>query len=221
MAAFTTVEEMQAMHQRDLNRITDSDRNTRKRGLQKLLDDIQWTPKTSAQADVVHSFVVSVLLPLTVGAVADPIEKCRELALKILMKIVSCKVSLDANTASSVLQALSVRINDIPFPETAEELRLIVLQAMSIVIKQSFSADSCKSATDSAIGTVLPVLCKALQDNFPAARSEASDVVIYVAETFPDLVQLHFRPLLKSLIANVFHQHSKVRSITLKVEDNY
>lgn len=216
IASATTVEEMQAVLQRDLNRMTDSDRNTRKRGIQKILDDIPWDHKLTTRADVLHAFLLTVLLPPTVAAVADPVEKCRELALKMLLKIVSCDISFDTKTATTIFNALCARINDLPFPEPAEELRLLVLQVMSVLLRGMCLGSPLSDETAGGAATVLSVVCKSLQDNFPAAKIEASEIVIFVSEKFPVQVQLNFRGLLKSLVANIFHQHSKVRSITLK-----
>ncbi len=54
--------------QRDVNRLTDEDRNMRKRGLQKLLDDVPWTGKGgSGTKKAVKQFCISILLPAVLG----------------------------------------------------------------------------------------------------------------------------------------------------------
>ena len=54
--------------QREINRLSDSDRATRKRGLQKLLDDLPWTGKGgSGTKKALKQFVTSILLPAVLG----------------------------------------------------------------------------------------------------------------------------------------------------------
>lgn len=209
--------ELQALLQRDINRMTDSDRNTRKRGLQKLLDDIPWNPKSAEQVEVLHTFLSDVLLAPAVAVISDPVEKCRELALKILMKIVSCNLNIEGSNIAAVINVLCGRVNDLPFPEPAEELRLMVLEVLFSLLRKACNDTNYDTAFRSTMSTtVFPVICKVLQDNFPAVKVLGSEIVIFISEKFARLVQEGFRPLLKSLIANIFHQHSKVRSTTLK-----
>ena len=73
--------------QRDINRMTDTDRNTRKRGLQKLHDDLPW--KSNKQKKQLESLISShMLLPL-INGISDPVEKCRELCINLLSLSIS------------------------------------------------------------------------------------------------------------------------------------
>ena len=58
--------------QREINRLTDEDRNTRKRGLQKLLDEVPWAGKGgSGTKKAVKQFAISILLPAILGVTIE------------------------------------------------------------------------------------------------------------------------------------------------------
>jgi hypothetical protein len=199
MASFSSTEDLLSIFQRDLNRVADIDRNTRRRGLQKLLDDLPWDlPRESAKTLALNGFLNSALLPTILKTLPDSVEKCRELALKILQRIVK-RGDLFEENSSSITQALCSRISDIPFPEPAEELRLTVLQCISQLIKGSDGALCNQIANISLIS-----VSKSLQDLFPAAKCEASEIVIAFSERCELSVQLNFRLLLKGILLNYF-----------------
>lgn len=94
--------------QRDLNRISDTDRMTRKRGLQNLLDALPWNNKTDYPYLI--NFIKSSLIELLLITLTDAIEKCRELTLKILMKIFELN-STSATTAILQRNGMCIQSN--------------------------------------------------------------------------------------------------------------
>eukprot|EP01040_Poterioochromonas_malhamensis_P023659 gene23659-29070_t len=179
---------LEAQYQREVNRALDADRNTRKKGLQKLLESLPWDKK-STKAELIK-FVEDHLLKLCIAGIADQVEKCREYSLKILKSyfgLLSKKSPIAPDVLQSLLQALYARVNDNPFPETAEELRLLVLELLVIVFHRikPLLKDSAPQGDDAQepaslfplyredLERLVVAIAKALGDNFPAVKRAA------------------------------------------------
>jgi len=198
-------DDLRGKFQRDINRIADIDRNTRKRGLQKLLDDLPWSD--TSQRNALCRLAEEVLwLPL-VAAISDSVEKCRESALQLILKVVD--LSSDVSIFSGILvTSLSQRINENPFPEQSEELRLQISAVLEKVIRHP----SLKPGKASfQFPDLLDVLPKALSDPFPSAKKQLADLVVSIAELWGEGKVLFSTSLFKSLAANALHQQHKVQ----------
>lgn len=212
--------EFEVKFQRDLNRIIDSDRNTRKRGLQKLLDDVPWTniSKLSTESkETFYTFVKSTLLKLLLSTIADPVEKCREITLAILQKVFSTIDIEQIECLPDLVKKLCKRVGENPFPETAEELRL---QVLDILLKIYRNLHKNPNETPDLDGTILESLCKSLSDGFSAVKRSGAELISQVAKSSPGAVRLYLKLLLKGLVANVLHQHAKTRVVTLQAIGN-
>ena len=197
--------------QREINRTSDSDRMTRKRGLQKLLDDLPW--KSAKEAAALEALFVAHLLGPLVAGVADPVEKCRELSLSLLQACFRvASPSLSSEVVLRVVRSLCERVGEVPFLEPAEELRLQVLELVAAVLQHPAAAAAYPQAAD----LVLAALAKALTDTFPSAKRAGAELVCKLAERVPRSMQMAFKSLLKPLVGNATHQHSKTRSITVQ-----
>ena len=202
---------------RDINRISDADRMTRKRGLQKLLEDLPW--KVIKQKKSLEKLLNDHIVHLLIDGLADPVEKCRELTIALLSSSFAVIKSgpLIAGVVSKMIRSLCDRINDIPCSETAEELRLQILELLKSIMKdESFIIFFGKNPTEVA-DIILAAMSKELLDTFPAAKRACAEIVCAISEFSPLSVRMSFKPLLKSLIGNATHQHSKTRSATLQV----
>ena len=157
--------------QRDINRTSDSDRMTRKRGFQKLLDDLPWK-SNKQRASLEGLFVAHLLSPLIAG-VSDPVEKCRELSLSILKASIGiASTALSHEVIVRIIRCLCDRIGDVPFLETSEELRLQVIELITLILNHP----ACPKTADVA-DVVLGALIKALTDTFPAAKRAGGELV--------------------------------------------
>lgn len=224
---------LEAQYQREVNRALDADRNTRKKGLQKLLESLPWDKK-STKAELIK-FVEDHLLKLCIAGIADQVEKCREYSLKILKSyfgLLSKKSPVAPDVLQSLLQALYARVNDNPFPETAEELRLLVLELLVIVFHRikPLLKDSAPQGDDAQepaslfplyredLERLVVAIAKALGDNFPAVKRAAAELVVLMcaSKAMRIILRSHSKTLVRALIANINHQHSKTRSVSLQ-----
>jgi dynein assembly factor 5 len=203
---------------RDLNRVADSDRTTRKRGLQKLLEDLPWKVEvpSAEHASFVEFLNNSVLGPV-IACIKDPTEKCRELSLQIMKEVVDKGLLEYEAYFSKLLRALCARINDFPFPEPTEELRLVIVEIMTAVLKSYRKVKGSVNLMDAMLAeTVVKSVSKVITDNFPAVKKGGAELLHYIAKFWPESVRMSFSALLKPLTANALHQHNKTRTATLK-----
>jgi hypothetical protein len=243
-------------YQRELNRLQDTDRNTRKRGIMKLYEDIPWDSYvngSSSSSAVVsldyQAFVMFLENQLVLNQVLvniitnDSLEKCREVGLKMFDK---CALVCDINVSTwsdnidaskseclaSTVQKLCARITSAvvatsltessSFPEPSEELRHHIVRILSALVKgkedSALRSYSESSTFPSSVASVIVTgLSKALLDQFPEVKRDSADLLCVIAILSPMTIRLNFKTLLKGLCANASHQHSKTRSITLKV----
>lgn len=203
--------ELQQKFQREINRISDSDRNTRKRGLQKLVESLPWTSEDDT--DALRTLCSQTLFVPVLQGVSDPVEKCREYSISLLTKTVALCAPFNNQQAAQLINALCARVNDIPFPETGEEIRLQVLDLLSLVLSHPVATDLLELCGPA----VLLAMTKALQDSFPAVKRTCCDIIILFCIHTPNVVHAHFKNLTKYLCVNALHQHHKVRSVSLTV----
>lgn len=194
--------------QRAINRVNDKDRNTRKRGLQSLLDELPWNDEF--QSD--HMQIMSQdIFGLVVTRISDPVEKCRELSLCICEKLVM-KCQNHEQLCSDLVKTLCSRIGETPFPESAEEIRLQVIKVLYLVCTHP----KLKDLILSSYSTIIPAIGKVLLDSFPSVKKDAADLLYNLTQSGPVLIRLHFKSVLRGLTVNAVHQHSKVRVSTIK-----
>lgn len=195
---------MQQLFQRDINRLYDAaDRNARKRGLTKLTDELPWEDKKKAQRSALRILITQLVMPPTLTLIADPTEKVRELALKLLNMCIK-ELKLKQEIVSSIVSALCARIGGGSalsdqsggFAEVSEELRLTVVQTLDAVLtkyrgttaeKQYSLGEPTVVAAAGAMGAVvlpsgmadmlLSTFTRVLQDAFPAIKREGAELL--------------------------------------------
>eukprot|EP01041_Mallomonas_annulata_P008748 gene8750-18094_t len=195
--------------QRDVNRLVDTDRNTRRRGMQELLNSLPWTSEN--ENVFLQTLIMKDLLEPILDRVADPVEKCRDLSISFLEKIFCTCRELEA-AGPKIIKIICSRIDEIPFPEPTEELRLRIIQILHKAVKHPAIASSLSDHAN----IVIIALGKVLQDAFPSVKKETADLIVDLSHEVPMAMRLHFKVLQKGLSHNATHQHSKVRIPTLK-----
>ena len=199
-----------ARFQREVNRLVDQDRGTRKRGLLKLLEDLPWETELQEDREQLTNFLKAVIPTVSV-LVSDPIEKCRELSLRFLLK--TCAIIDPLHMLNTVSQPLCGRVNDVPFLEPAEEIRLLILTVFSGIIAKLTVSD----IPAERLQVLLHMLGVVISDSFPSVKVEATNILVQLLPDCHASISMNYKTLIKNLLQNVFHQHAKVRSITLRV----
>ena len=194
---------------RDINRVSDNDRNSRKRGLQKLLDELPWNDKNN---NLLKQLILSDILSALYPRISDPVEKCRELCLKCFYKVVSGNF-LPVPVAEEAITCLCARLDDIPYPEQVEEMRLQILQIILITLQKL-----SQPITPTLANKVLSAVGKSSMDPFPSVKKESAEILSLICRLCPSSIRFHFKSLLKGFTLNCSHQHSKIRTTTIKVK---
>lgn len=190
---------------RDINRAKDADRNSRKRGLQKLCESLPWEDKK--QRVELQAFIQSHLYPIVQMSIADSVEKCREFSLKMTQLILKAWADIPTATLSDLTTTLVSRINDHPFPEPAEELRQLVVEALQgivkVVSKRSQTAGGATGGVTQEVRDIyqriLLSCSKSLADNFPNVKRATAELVSRICVLSPPSVQMGAKGLLKTL----------------------
>eukprot|EP01031_Cornospumella_fuschlensis_P038578 gene38578-46898_t len=214
---------IEADFMRDINRSKDADRNSRKRGLQKLCDSLPWDDKKLRLE--LQGFIQAHLYCVVQTAIADAVEKCRECALKMVNLILKVWSDVPLSTLVDLSTALVSRVNDNPFPEPAEELRQLVVEALQAVVK--VVSKRVEGGVEGVGGInqevrdiyqrILLGCSKALTDNFPNVKRATAELITRICILSPRSVQLGgAKNLLKTLGSNASHQHAKTRIITIQ-----
>lgn len=208
------INELKQKFQRDINRCSDSDRNIRKKGLQKLLLDLPWETKQINELNLLKELCFD-LFNLFLNILSDLIEKCREYSINILKNIIKLfSNSLNNNLLKNLIIKLCSRVGEIPYPEQGEELRLQIIELLYLILfKQLNNLNLLNDCADN----ILLSMSKGFQDSFPAVKRCWSDIIILISKQIPFYVHLHHKSLLKGLLPNSTHQHHKVRSVTINV----
>lgn len=207
---------LELQFQRDLNRVLDSDRNTRKKGLQNILESLPWTSKKNREGLLNYLFqsVLKVILP----CISDAVEKCREFSLKILKQLTLIWKQVDYELLVELTNKLTERVNDLPFPEQAEELRLLIAELFfKLVEKDCEMKIVYNNFNDSRIVTkIASILPKFLTDNFPQVKRALGELTTLLVDMNRSFVKPYIGNILKALEANASHQHAKTRSMSIQ-----
>lgn len=199
-------------YQRDVNCLSDPDRNVRKRSLIKFQREIRGIGLNDKGVRQ-HFFSTHLKAPL-LQIFSDQVEKCRELAIGIVSSYIEDLESVEAtdDLFPKISEILTQRIGVTPFAESAEEVRLLLLELLETLLDRG----STKIIQDS-MDKVATVLCKALSDQFPDSKRACNTIIRKASVKCPQRIKRHTPSIVRPLVANLQHQHAKVRSTTLQV----
>lgn len=150
-------DEFRAKYARDLNCLADEDRAKRRRALATFTSAFAGTLAPPAAA-----FFLSDLLPALLRVVSDPVEKNREMSLTLITDVLAKNQEIMPTAASLALPVLSERVGVLPFPEPAEEVRLLAVKLIKVIL----SARNCVDVINDGFETVSDALVKAATDTF-------------------------------------------------------
>ena len=147
------LEEFAAKFKRQINCLLESDRMIRRRALNELNKDLF---NEATNDEVLASFYRNMLVKPLTTCLEDKIEKHREISIEIFEKMIE-RVGLQ-DEAEFILRAIIARLNNIPYPEQSEELRIMFIDLLSVCL----DANSMQFLT--LLGDVCSMLSKIIQD---------------------------------------------------------
>ncbi|TYZ59531.1 hypothetical protein PybrP1_003449 [[Pythium] brassicae (nom. inval.)] len=197
--------------QRDVNCVADPERSVRRRALDRLQRSLApGGEAASASVAVLRALFSASLQPaLFACAASDPVEKCREKALLLALALVERRAAeLSPQMLRAVTALLSARVGTLPYPEPTEEIRLLLLQLALAYLTQLAAA---REPLGDALPELANALGKAALDPFPDVKKAAADCAVVLARGWRADVALQLGAIVKPMVTNLGHQHSRVR----------
>ncbi|KAJ3331441.1 HEAT repeat-containing protein 2 [Blyttiomyces sp. JEL0837] len=196
--------------QRDLNILSEptSDRNSKRRALERIQRETIDRGKTGL-APVLATEILRDLLKPLLRCVSDPIEKCRELSIRILAGFTPLVHDLTVSLPYT-LPVLSSRLSQPDIVEPAEELRLMLVSALVDLVNNAGITFS------PGVEETVKILTRTLSDPFADVKKESCKLVIALAQHTPRNLAMSGATVAKALIPSLQHKHSAVRVIALQ-----
>ncbi|XP_070187800.1 dynein axonemal assembly factor 5-like isoform X2 [Littorina saxatilis] len=191
---------------RHINCLGEDNRNLRKKALESIRNDtIKRKPALqTADLDPIFSEILKPLLK----TFSDPVEKCRELSIGIVHGFFE-KVSDPEERLSYVFPILVQRLGQQEMVETSEEIRLQLMELMSLLI------DKAGPKLPAYLEDSMKILQRTLMDPFPDVKRESCKCASKIAKAIPQYFHMVSEMLIKPLQTSITHQHSKMRVLTV------
>ena len=203
-----SVEEVVQKLQRDLNCLLDENRATRRRALDHLRKELVTGKPTRHSPEAAQALMEVVLKPL-LRLFSDQVEGCREQAVAMVTDLSSIVPDISPSLPL-IMPVVVARLGTQEITEPSEELRLSLVSFLSSLVER------CRTQITPYLSDITCILQHTLVDPYPEVKKESALCLIKVAISTVGTFQLHSDPLVKSLLASVAHQHSKVRATCLK-----
>uniref|UniRef100_A0A8B9QLI2 Dynein axonemal assembly factor 5 n=1 Tax=Apteryx owenii TaxID=8824 RepID=A0A8B9QLI2_APTOW len=149
-------------------------------------------------------FAAHLLRPLARCLAGDAAERCRELALQLLRHGLS-HGDRPAEALPVLLPALAQRLCPLRGCEPCEELRLGLLQLLSLLLRR------CGASMAPYLSEVTHILQTTLLDDYAEVRRESCRCAVACAEAMPEHFHMQSESLIKPLMQTISHQHYRVR----------
>ncbi|PRW39200.1 dynein assembly factor axonemal [Chlorella sorokiniana] len=205
--------------QRDINGLSDPDRSTRRRAVEKLHAALLAPP--GVPPDALAAALAGPLLVPLVRLLADQAEKCRELAAAFFAAALPCLPAPNSATQllPTLVPALAERVGTPPVQEPSEEMRLGLAELVAGPLLGAAAACASSGALPAELlAPLAATVCCQLQDPFADIKKAACSAVPRLAglaapEPLPAAL---LQPLVLALADCLSHQHSRVRLAALQ-----
>ncbi|XP_074630792.1 dynein axonemal assembly factor 5-like [Acropora palmata] len=197
-----TLEALLQSLQRDINCLSDENRGTRKRALEKIRKEV-FSRKPHFPAALLQVAFTEILKP-ALKLFADPTEKCRELSVQLVSEFAKQVTDL-SQFLPYIIPTIVQRLGQPELVEPCEELRLYTVELLYSV------AEICGEKLGVYIDDLIKILQRTLVDPFHDVRKESCRFTNILAATCPEQFYFQASSLVNSLLKSLTHQHSKVR----------
>lgn len=177
-------------------------RAARLRALEAIRAEVQERPLSSEAVQEV--FEAQLVRPLARCLAGDAAERCRELALQLLLHGLS-RCERPGEALPVLLPVLAQRLGPPQGAEPCEELRLGLLQLLGLLLRRG------GTAVAPYLSDVVGILQAALLDHFAEVRRESCRCAVACAQAVPEHFHMQSESLIKPLMQTISHQHYRVR----------
>uniref|UniRef100_A0A672RML2 Dynein assembly factor 5, axonemal-like n=1 Tax=Sinocyclocheilus grahami TaxID=75366 RepID=A0A672RML2_SINGR len=186
---------------RHLNCLNDDNKSARRRALEAVKRETVEQRLSSGALQELFAGLLKALLK----CLSDPAETCRYTAVQILTGFIRA-VPRPEDALPYLMTALAQRLGGKEILEPAEELRLALMETLSLVLEEV-----CGRQLAPYLDDMIKILQRTITDPFPEVKKESCKCAISVAQSIPDHFHLQAESLLKPLLQTISHQHSQVR----------
>jgi dynein assembly factor 5 len=184
-----------------LQGIKDENKAKRRVVMVNLEKDIKSLIETNSIDNDLLKFLLKSILPV----LTDPMEKCREITVDILQQLhKSCTISDDL--LSVLIVNLKNRLGQKEIIESSEELRLKFYDLLYDIIDRSN-----KNLLNIHLDEFIPILINSFVDNFAEVKKKGCMCSRLLAKKLSTEFHKQSESLIKPLLQNITHQHSRVR----------
>lgn len=201
----TTKENSNAVLQgitRHINCLGEENRNTRRNSLLNIKKETV-DRKPELEGSELKAVFSELLKPL-LRSLSDPVEKCRELSISILFAFFQ-RVSNPEEYLSYTVPVFVLRLGQQEIVEPSEEIRLQLVEVLSFIIEK------CGSKMGVYVEDCVRILQRTLVDPYADVKRESCKCSSMLAKSCPQNFYMQADSLVKPLLLNIAHQHSKVR----------
>jgi dynein assembly factor 5 len=184
-----------------LQSIKDESKIKRRQAIEGISKEIKQLIEKSSLTNELAKFLLKNLLPL----LNDQFEKCRELTVELLIFIHN-KSNLNNDLLSIIILALRQRIGQKDITEPSEELRLNLYEFVYNLINKSE-----KNVLSVHIDDLFAILQNSFLDNYAEVKKKGCLCTRELAKKVKSDFHKQSESLIKPLILNITHQHSRVR----------
>nr|XP_023666379.1 dynein assembly factor 5, axonemal isoform X1 [Paramormyrops kingsleyae] len=185
---------------RHLNCLNEDSKSTRKRAL----ESIRKETFDKRLSSVALQEVFACLLKSLLKCLSDPMERCREAAVQMIADFIR-NVPQPEESLPYLIPALSQRLGGNEILEPAEELRLAMLEMLTLVV------EVCGSCLAPYLDDMIKILQRTILDPFPDVKKESCKCTVNFAKSIPEHFHMQSEGLVKPLMQTISHQHSRVR----------
>ncbi|XP_051572225.1 dynein axonemal assembly factor 5-like [Myxocyprinus asiaticus] len=185
---------------RHLNCLNEDNKSARKRALDAIKrETIEKNLSSGTLQEVFDSLMKSLLKCLS-----DPAETCRETSIQIITGFIR-SVPTPENCLPYLMPALAQRLGGKDILEPAEELRLALVEMLSLVV------EVCGKHLAPYLDDMMKILQRTIIDPFPEVKKESCKCTVSFAMCVPEHFHMQAESLLKPLLQTISHQQSQVR----------
>ncbi|OCT64179.1 hypothetical protein XELAEV_18045280mg [Xenopus laevis] len=185
---------------RHLNCLNDENKMIRRRALAAIQKEAADEKLASA---VLQDVFLELLKPL-LRCLSDPMEKCRELSIQIIVYCVS-HVPRPEEALPYLMPALTQRLGQQELVELSEELRLAMVELLTLLV------EVCGKKLAPYLDEMILIFQRTMVDPFPEVKKESCKCASNYATCIPEHFHTQAESLIKPLMQTISHQHSKVR----------
>ncbi|CAM4339129.1 unnamed protein product [Leuciscus chuanchicus] len=185
---------------RHLNCLNDDNKSARKRALEAVKRDTIEQRLSSGALQELFAGLLKTLLK----CLSDPAETCRDSTIQIITGFIR-SVPKPEDSLPYLMPALAQRLGGKEILEPAEELRLALVEMLSLLV------EVCGRQLAPYLDDMIKILQRTITDPFPEVKKESCKCIISFAQCVPDHFHLQAESLLKPLLQTISHQHSQVR----------